>query len=51
MAKIGQAYDLKSVNEEMVKTRTLRTGDGTHPVWGWDDKEMLQEDRELAKIE
>ncbi|KAK3919214.1 Acyl-CoA Delta(11) desaturase [Frankliniella fusca] len=49
MARIGQAYDLKYVNQEMIKTRTLRTGDGTHPVWGWDDKDLTQEDKDLAK--
>ena len=52
MAKIGQAYDLKYVNQDMIKTRTLRTGDGNHPVWGWGDKDMSKEDRELcAKAE
>jgi len=51
MARIGWAYDLKSVNQDMIKARTLRTGDGTHPVWGWDDKDMLESDRKLAKIE
>jgi stearoyl-CoA desaturase (delta-9 desaturase) len=30
-AKIGQAYDLKTVSQEMIKKRVLRTGDGTHP--------------------
>ncbi|CAH1155145.1 unnamed protein product [Phaedon cochleariae] len=29
MAYIGQAYDLKTVSEEMVKKRVKRTGDGT----------------------
>ncbi|KAJ1520947.1 hypothetical protein ONE63_004024 [Megalurothrips usitatus] len=51
MAYIGQAYELKSVNQEMIKTRAKRTGDGTHPVWGWDDKDMTKEDREIAKID
>ncbi len=30
-ASIGQAYDLKSVSQDMIKKRVLRTGDGTHP--------------------
>lgn len=29
-AKIGWAYDLKTVSEEMVRKRILRTGDGSH---------------------
>lgn len=31
MAKIGQAYDLKTVSEEMLLKRIERTGDGSHP--------------------
>jgi stearoyl-CoA desaturase (delta-9 desaturase) len=30
-AFIGQAYDLKTVQQDMIKKRVLRTGDGTHP--------------------
>jgi stearoyl-CoA desaturase (delta-9 desaturase) len=30
-AFIGQAYDLKTVSQDMIKKRVLRTGDGTHP--------------------
>ncbi|KAH8389181.1 hypothetical protein KR200_003935, partial [Drosophila serrata] len=33
-AKIGWAYDLKEVTPEMIKKRTLRTGDGTHELYG-----------------
>lgn len=29
MARLGQAYDLKTVSEEMVRKRVQRTGDGT----------------------
>ncbi|XP_017847551.1 acyl-CoA Delta(11) desaturase [Drosophila busckii] len=78
MAKIGQAYDLKSVSQEMVYKRVRRTGDGSHiaslldannnnseptselvmhldhekeeNVWGWDDKDITEEDRKLATI-
>lgn len=78
-AKIGWAYDLKTVGKEMIKHRVLRTGDGTHPhskqresekemkaklveyvnryhaenlnlVWGWDDKDMPNEDKEYVTI-
>ena len=31
MAAIGQAYDLKTVSDEMIRKRVLRTGDGSHP--------------------
>jgi stearoyl-CoA desaturase (delta-9 desaturase) len=60
MAKIGWAYDLKTVSTDMIKKRVQRTGDGTHPfskehshkgeVWGWGDKDMPREDREDATI-
>ncbi|BFF92819.1 acyl-CoA Delta(11) desaturase-like [Drosophila madeirensis] len=43
-ASLGWAYDLKSVSMDMVRKRVLRTGDGTHPVWGWGDKDHPQED-------
>jgi len=39
-AKIGWAYDLKSVSTEIIKKRVERTGDGTHPTWGWGDKDQ-----------
>lgn len=44
MAKIGWAYDLKSVPKKIIETRVKRTGDGTHPVWGWDDRARLKEE-------
>ncbi|XP_075154655.1 acyl-CoA Delta-9 desaturase [Haematobia irritans] len=81
MAKIGQAYDLKTVSDEMLIKRIQRTGDGSHPlsadlnnnllsgkgitaemlakldheneetmVWGWEDKDVSEEDRKCAKI-
>ncbi|KAH8268164.1 hypothetical protein KR026_001337, partial [Drosophila bipectinata] len=43
-ARIGWAYDLKSVSCDLVKKRVLRTGDGSHPVWGWGDKDQQRED-------
>lgn len=66
MAKIGWAYDLKSVSDEMLKKRVKRTGDGTkifddnqdqeidnkvEPVlWGWGDSDMTEKDLELVDI-
>lgn len=50
MAKIGWAYDLKTVPMEMIKKRVERTGDGTHHVWGWGDKDQSQEERDGALI-
>ncbi|KAJ8928062.1 hypothetical protein NQ314_019409 [Rhamnusium bicolor] len=49
-AKIGWAYELKTVPEEMVRKRVLRTGDGTHEVWGWGDKDQPIEDYNEAII-
>ncbi|XP_044736790.1 acyl-CoA Delta-9 desaturase-like [Chrysoperla carnea] len=31
-AKIGWAYDLKSVSNDIIKNRVLKYGDGTHPI-------------------
>lgn len=48
MAKIGQAYDCKTVPSSIVKSRVARTGDGSHPTfphpWGWGDKDIPVED-------
>lgn len=49
-AKIGWAYDLKTVSDEMVRTRIHRTGDGKHDVWGWGDKDQPKEDHKEATI-
>lgn len=49
-AKIGWAYDLKSVSEDMIKKRVQRTGDGSHDIWGWGDKDQPKEDRVDAVI-
>ncbi|KAF5276873.1 hypothetical protein FQA39_LY06424 [Lamprigera yunnana] len=51
MAKIGWAYDLKSASEEMIKRRVLRTGDGSHELWGWGDKDQPKEEKTEAIIE
>ncbi|XP_043674372.1 acyl-CoA Delta-9 desaturase-like [Vespula pensylvanica] len=62
-AKLGWAYDLKTVSPEMIQRRAARTGDGTkyhlidheyehasNNVWGWDDSDMIPEDIQDAKI-
>lgn len=49
-ARIGWAYDLKSVSDDMVKKRVLRTGDGSHEVWGWGDKDQMQEEMDEAIV-
>lgn len=53
-AKIGWAYDLKTVSAETVRKRVERTGingdEDKHVLWGWDDKDLPQSDREAATI-
>lgn len=49
-AKLGLAYDLKMVPYDVVKKRVERTGDGSHEVWGWGDKDQLQEDKEQTMV-
>ncbi|XP_024938272.1 acyl-CoA Delta(11) desaturase isoform X2 [Cephus cinctus] len=49
-ARIGWAYDLKSVSSDMVRRRVERTGDGSHEVWGWGDKDQPQEEKDGAII-
>jgi stearoyl-CoA desaturase (Delta-9 desaturase) len=56
-AKIGWAYDLKTVSKEIIQKRIERTGDGTHPhsantehLWGYGDKEQDAEEREMIPI-
>ncbi|RZC41504.1 FA desaturase domain containing protein [Asbolus verrucosus] len=55
MAKIGWAYDLKSVSAEMVERRVKKTGDGSRrdnlPLWGWGDEDMGKEDKKMAEIQ
>ncbi|GLG96654.1 Acyl-CoA Delta(11) desaturase [Gryllus bimaculatus] len=46
-AKLGLAYNLKSVANEYIRRRAQRTGDGSHThggVWGWGDKDTSKED-------
>lgn len=49
-AKIGWAYDMKTVPMELIKKRVQRTGDGSHELWGWGDKDQPQEERDSALI-
>lgn len=49
-AKIGWAYDLKSVAPETIEKRVLRTGDGTHELWGWGDRDLTAEDKQDVLI-
>lgn len=54
-AKIGWAYDLKTVSSEIIQKRVERTGDGSHEsqsdtTWGWGDKDQDQEEKDLAQI-
>lgn len=59
MAKIGWAYNMKSVSPQIIKRRAERTGDGSwidtsknksdcgefdDILWGWGDKDMKEED-------
>lgn len=80
---VGWATDLKTVSEEMINRRVLRTGDGSHKysklkttqekilayvndvttddsgnhthdekqlIWGFDDKDMDEEDKKYVTI-
>lgn len=49
-AKIGWAYDLKSVSTEIIEKRVHRTGDGSHNLWGWGDKDQEQLELDAANI-
>lgn len=49
-AKIGWAYDLKSVSAETIERRVKRTGDGTHEIWGWGDRDLTHTDAAEALI-
>ncbi|CAH1957824.1 unnamed protein product [Acanthoscelides obtectus] len=49
-AKFGWAYDMKTVSVDMIKRRVQRTGDGTHDVWGWGDKDQPKEDYNEATV-
>jgi len=44
-AKIGWAYELKSVSQKMIARRAKRSGDGSH-IWGYGDADIEPEDLE-----
>lgn len=50
MAKIGWAYDLKTVSSDIIQKRVERTGDGSHATWGWGDKDQSSDERNAASI-
>lgn len=52
-AKIGWAYDLKTVSDEIIQKRVERTGDMSHEsdrnhTWGWGDPNQDKEEKKLA---
>jgi len=49
-AKIGWAYDLKTVSPEIIKKRVERTGDGSHSLWGWGDSDQPKYEMDDAII-
>ncbi|XP_055853529.1 acyl-CoA Delta-9 desaturase-like [Episyrphus balteatus] len=49
-SRIGWTYDKKSVSKEMIEKRVRRTGDGSHPIWGWGDKDITKEEKEAVRI-
>ena len=49
-AKIGWAYDLKTVSRDTVEQRVKRTGDGSHNLWGWGDKDLPEVERETITV-
>ena len=49
-AKIGCAYDLRTVSRDIVRKRVERTGNGTHHLWGWSDADQTQEDRDRTVV-
>lgn len=49
-AKLGLAYDLKTVSPEIIAKRTIRTGDGSKSVWGWGDVDQDAGERADARV-
>uniref|UniRef100_A0A7G3AHJ2 Putative fatty acid desaturase n=2 Tax=Lutzomyia longipalpis TaxID=7200 RepID=A0A7G3AHJ2_LUTLO len=49
-AKVGWAYNLKTVSSDIIEKRVKRTGDGSHNLWGWGDKDQDQEEIDGATI-
>lgn len=49
-AKVGLAYDLKTVSPEIIAKRISRTGDGTKNLWGWGDVDQDASERKEAHV-
>lgn len=49
-AKIGWAYDMKTVSRDIIKRRVERTGNGNHNLWGWGDKDHESDEKKLVQI-
>lgn len=49
-AKIGWAYDLKTVSTDIIKKRAERTGDGSHLLWGYGDTDQNQDEKNMIPI-
>lgn len=49
-ARIGWAYDLKTVSEDVIRKRVDKTGDGSHELWGWGDKDQTQNERDQTIV-
>ncbi|XP_017102661.3 acyl-CoA Delta-9 desaturase-like [Drosophila bipectinata] len=49
-AILGWAYDRKSVTSDMIQKRSKRTGDGSHALWGWGDKDMTPEEKKYVIV-
>ncbi|XP_061706541.1 acyl-CoA Delta-9 desaturase-like [Cydia pomonella] len=47
-ARIGWAYDLKTISDDVIQKRVMRTGDGSHHIWGWGDKDQSKEEVNAA---
>lgn len=48
-AKLGLAYDLKTVSRDIIEKRVKRTGDGSHEVWG--KESLVNENGNVNKSE
>ncbi|XP_077295407.1 acyl-CoA Delta-9 desaturase-like [Arctopsyche grandis] len=51
MAKIGWAYDLKTVPVDIVQKRIERTGDGSHDQWGWGERHDISKEIRRRRID
>lgn len=55
-AKIGWAYDLKTVSKEIIQKRIERTGDGTHShkaeefLWGYGDENQDVDEKKMIPV-